>query len=384
MGISVSVDSWVQQAIEELSQKSYTIEDPIYGKLISAASFPAEIFVIEPIIFEKLMLSQVENVKNILIVCLENLFSNETQTRLNSAALLTRMFPYMCMKGYPINFETYILGSIKVFDETVAPGAEIVSTTMEFLSQLQLDDPEAILTELDGNIASFDLTILTVFILSECFNNLTLYHQLIVSASKYNNHAVLVLFHYVHNGGRQISLITLLTLLMFHPTHEFLNLSESFVKNGGNLSSQLLKIKNDETDLFCYLCSLAFHDKTPPALNVDDPDILRVGLMRLMQNPEISIDPYQIQTVYNKTHSNIGSALLSRFINLPQEITNTVPILKDYIFDDPIQSKSYNAWIMKTLPQMYLYQKTYLFKGTSLTFPKPNFEMLDHFVTTSV
>ena len=74
MGISVSVDSWVQQTLEELCVKSYPVNDPIFNKLIYAASTPAEVFIIEPVLFEKLMLSQIENVTNILRVCIENLY----------------------------------------------------------------------------------------------------------------------------------------------------------------------------------------------------------------------------------------------------------------------------------------------------------------------
>ena len=183
MGISVSVDSWVQQTLEDLCAKSYPKEDPIFNKLIYSASVPAEVYIIEPPIFEKLMLSQIENVTNILQACIENLYSNETRSRLNACAILTRMFPYMCIKGYPIGFENFVIESLKVFDEVVSPGAEIISTSINFIANLPLNDVDTIITELDGNVAMFDLLILIIFLLIEYSSNMTLYHQLIISAS---------------------------------------------------------------------------------------------------------------------------------------------------------------------------------------------------------
>lgn len=384
MGISVSVDSWVQQTLEELCAKSYPIDDPIFNKLIYAASTPTEVFIIEPVLFEKLMLSQIENVKNILQVCIENLYSNETRSRLNACAILTRMFPYMCIKGYPIGFENFVIESMKVFDENVSPGAEIISTSIGFISGLPLNDIDTLMTELDGNVAMFDLLILIIFLLIEYSSNMTLYHQLIMSASRSSPKIFLVLFHYIANGGRTISLIALLTLLMFHPTHEFTRLSSEFIKNGGVLCNQLLKIKNDESDVFCFLCSLAFKDNIGPSLNTDNPDLLRLSFFKLLQNSSIPVEISQIQTAYSKTNSRIASALLGRYEAVPPEVANTIPIIKDYIFEDPTKSDAFSSWVMKNLPNMYLFQKSYLFKGTTLTFPKPNFEELDQFVTPSV
>ena len=384
MGISVSVDSWVQQTLEELCVKSYPVNDPIFNKLVYAASTPAEVYIIEPVLFEKLMLSQIENVTNILQVCIENLYSNETRSRLNACAILTRMFPYMCIKGYPVGFENFVIESLKVFDENISPGAEIISTSIGFISNLPLNDIDTLITELDGNIAMFDLLILTIFLLIEYSSNMTLYHQLVVSASRNSPKIFLVLFNYIANGGRTISLISLLTLLMFHPTHEFSRLSSEFIKNGGILSDQLLKIKNDESDVFCFLCSLAFNDAAVPTLNTDNPDLLRISLLKIIQNPNIKPEPSQVLAAYNKTHSRIASAVLGRLENVPPEVSASMPTIKDFIFENPIKSDAYSSWVRNNLPNMYLFQKSYLFKGTTLTFPKPNFEELDQFVTPSV
>ena len=230
----------------------------------------------------------------------------------------------------------------------------------------------------------FDLLILTIFLLIEYSSNMTLYHQLVVSASRRSPKVFLVLFNYIANGGRTISLIALLTLLMFHPTHEFSRLSSEFIKNGGILSDQLLRIRNDESDVFCFLCSLAFNDNASPTLNTDNPDLLRISLLKIIQNPKIKPDPSQVLSAYNKTHSRIASAVLGQLENVTPEIANSMPTIKDYIFENPIKSDSFSTWVMNNLPNMYLFQKSYLFKGTTLTFPKPNFEELDQFVTPSV
>ena len=441
IGISVSVDSWAQQAIEDLTLSSIPITDSVYRRLISTSSVPAEIFVIDQDIFEKLMVSQIDNVNNILLVCLENLLNNDIKQQLIAAALLTRMFPFLCMEGYPIKFQDFILDTKKIFDIYTSPGGLIISICMEIITNIQSNDTDTIFQELEGNIVMFDLLILTVFSLMKFYNNFTLYHQIFVAASNHSSKIFEVLLNYAHAGGRAVSLICLITLLMFHPSHEYVKYAEAFIESGGYLSSELCRVTNDDSDLFCFICSLAFNEEILPILNTDNTAIIRLSLMKFMiylsninphgatqadstptntkinmntnlkpsvvartnkkslvniisppppniSNTDVYIDPNQLLTAYNKTKSPFVSAVLGQLQNFPPQHSNSpppnVPIFQDYVFEKPADSEAFINWIIKNLPDMFLFYKNVLFQGTGIKFDNPNFENLDQFITTTV
>lgn len=381
MGISVSVDSWVQQTLEDLSREPYPRSSPIYRKLLSSASVTAEIFVLEPTTFIELMNGPTANIITIMLTCIESLVSNDSLLKCNGAALLTRMFPYLCDTKKPIDFSNFVLGNYQVFDQEVSPGCFIVETIVKWLTSIATDDGEDIINNIDTHIALIDLLLLTVFLFQVYYKNLTLYHQLIIASTQSKPNVIYTLFNYVHVGGRQPSMICLLSMYLFHPTEGFISSAEAFLKASGQLSSQLCRFKNDETDIFCAICSLALpYDEAAPELTSNNPDLLRIALTKYMSNASMLPDIFKLVQAYHKTNSPLARAVISKISGAPPEVIAECHPLTDFIFDNPLASDKFHAWFNENLPYLFLNYKSFIFDGTSIYNPKPSFSIFDELV----
>ena len=278
MGISVSVDSWVQQTIEEITAKSYPQKNAIYKRLITSASFPSEIFVVESDFFAALCEDKSGNLNNVITTCLEELVSSDSLTQLNSAALLLRIFPFLCRPKSPINFEDLCIGHIKIFGKDTCPGAHIVNVALSLLNDFPFDDAQTLFDMVNGHMPIFDLLGFVIFVMLKEFHNPTLYHQMIISIQTDMGNIINVLFNYVFAGGRNESIIGLLTLLMFHPSGSFNRYTTEFLEQGGQLSAKLVQIENNDTDLMCMLCAVAIQrDDAKPSL---PPPTIPVSMYR--------------------------------------------------------------------------------------------------------
>ena len=382
MGISVSVDSWVQQTIEELSSKSYPAGDKIYRSLVTSASFPSEIFVLESEYFEELVHAKKNNLDNVINVCLENLTANDSVVRLNSAALLLRIFPFLWTEESPVDFEAFMLGQRQLFGRDVSPGVHIVHTALTLLSELPLTDPNELFDEIDGNMPVFDLLGLVVFGMVKHFHNQTLYHQMIVTIQNEASTLMNVLFNYVHVGGRKGSIISLLTLMMFHPGGNFTRVVLDFVSRGGQLSQQLVRTVGDETDVMCMLCAMSISgDDVRVPLNMTDANILRLALVKALMNKKIVNTAAEVVAAFEQSKSPLAQALLMRIESeSPGETEHLCSPLHDAVFVDPHDSAEMMEWIPQAVAHLFLFAESFLFIGTGIKQVPPSFEALDSLV----
>jgi hypothetical protein len=379
-GISVSVDSLVEQTVDTLLKRSYPIDDPIYRRLVTSASFPSEILLLDPPILSSLISSPGDNLTHILRTCVESFASSDRAFRINSAALLLRIFPFLCGPESPIPFEQYLLTQTDIAGvRHTSPGAFIVETSLNLLVSFDASDSVAFLDDVELHIPVFDLLALTVFCLAHYFQNRTLYHQMIVVAQANLNEFCHVLFNYVGLGGRRESLIGVLTLLLFHPSESFLEYQIAYVRAGGQLSQKLCAVTNENSDYLCLLCALAMleDDATPSVWNREAP-IVRLGLAKVLFNTTVELSPWQIVAAYKITASPLARVLMTR-VTAPQDAQDKCPPLSCEIM--PLHK--YPAWIKKVadlVGQAYLYIKSYLFTDTGLTQAAPPFTEIDAIV----
>lgn len=386
MGISVSVDSWVQQTIEELSTKAYPPGDRIYRRLVTSASFPSEIFVLEPEFFEELVRSKKGNLDNVINVCLEHLTSNDSVVRLNSATLLLRIFPFLWSEDSPIDFQAFIIGQRQLFGREVSPGVHIVQTALTLLSELPVENQSELFDVIDGNMPMFDLLGLVVFGMLKHFHNATLYHQMIVTIQNEASTLLNVLFNYVFVGGRKVSIISLLTLMMFHPGGNFTKFVVEFIAGGGQLSQQLVKIQGDETDISCMLCAVSMRcDDARIPLNMTNTNLLRLALLKTLMNKKIENTAEEVVSAYQLSKSPLAQAVLMRIkADSPIDTQELCPTLHDCVFVDPHDSGEMLQWIPQAVAHLFLYAESFLFNGTGIKQIEPSFEALDSLVIQSV
>ena len=387
MGVSVSVDvdSWVQETIEALSMKKYDLKDPIYRHLLTAASIPSEIFVLESEYFEKLVYAKKSNLDNVLNVCLEHLTSDESVVRLNSAALLLRIFPFLWKQDSPIDFPSFIIGQRKIKGHVICPGQHIVESGLALLGEFPVSDQRALFDIVDGNMPVFDLLCLVVFGMLKHFKNETLYHQMIVTIQRDVATLLNVLFNYVHVGGRKGSIISLLTLLMFHPGGDFTPHAQSFVRSGGRLSQELVKVAGNETDLMCMLCAVSLtNDDAKVALNMSDANLCRLALLKTLMAKRVENTPEEVVAAWHTTRSPLARAVMARVaVPIPPEVRDQCEPLADAVFTDPHESEKWMHWFPQAIADMFLFTESFLFTRTGIRPLPTSFEPLDALVTSS-
>lgn len=385
MGISVSVDSWAEQTIQELTEKHFELGDPEYVRLIESASNTSEIFLIDSEIIRQFVYSDKGNLNNTLKKCLENLISPEQQIRLNAATFLSRFLPFMIKKESPSDLLSYMLTPTDIFDSKSCPGEYIITTSIKLLSSTSLDDPDNLVSAVNLNIEVYDLLVFTVFSLLKFFNNPTLYHQLLIQCEKVGQQLISVLFNYIHFGGRKTSVVSILGMLLFHPSDDFAEASASFLKSGGMLSSNLCRDTGDDGDMVCFLTSLAIReDKTKIAFSkISNPNLLRLALVKeLMNGKPHSILPNELIHAYEKTnHSLICEALCNEISEKPESLIAAVPPLDDYSFTEPKAAPWFVKWVSTTIPELFIFAKSLWFIGTNCKIELPDLSVVDQLIT---
>jgi hypothetical protein len=380
--MSVAVDSWTEQAIGSLSAGPYALTDKIYKRLITSATCPAEILVLEGSDVRRLVHSPGDNLSNTIATCLEHLSVPETTHRLNAAALLSRLFPFLCAENSPLPFESYILTQMRISGvDHISPGAFIVETALNLLLTFDANTTDSFLEDVELHVPVFDLLALTVFLLAHYFHNRTLYHQLIIVIQANLGHFASVLLQYVALGGRRESLIGILTLLLFHPSGALAQAQIDFVRAGGVLSRRLCAVTGEPSDYLCVLCSIAMiDDDATPAVWGRDPPLVRLGLAKVLYGSALEVTPGQIVAAWQATRSPIARAVMGRIAGPPIEALEKCPPIVDAVIVRLHESKAWVERICEVVAEAYLFIKSYLFEGTGLPQAQPAFTELDNIV----
>jgi hypothetical protein len=378
--ISVSVDSWFEELIEALATTPLAAGDPAYGHLLRAASCPSEVFILRAPLFQRLIRSPGDNLMNTISTCLGALGSDADGPRLNAAAILSRIFPFLLAPDSPILFEDFLLRQTSIGDVAkTSVGVCIVETSLDLLLSFSVADTSTFFDDIEVNVPLFDLLSLTVFSLLIYCNNSTLFHQMIVVAQMHFAKFAKLLFNYVHLGGRRESLISLLTLLMFHPSQTFTPYQIDFVKKGGQLSARLCATTGDISDL---LCSLSMHDDANPPITGKDKNAIRLGLAKLLGNSALSVSPKSVVAAYEATKSPISRVIMGK-LNASRSYNDMSPPITDCVVVRPHKSEAWAAQIQKIVANTYLFIKSFWFQGTGVAQALPDFGIFDSLVAES-
>jgi hypothetical protein len=380
MGISVSVNSWFEELIEALATRPLAATDPGYANLLKAASCPSEVFILDPPLFQRLIRSPGENLLNTITTCLETLASEADGPRLNAAAVLSRILPFLLAPDSPIPFEDFLLRQMSIARVAkTSVGVYIVETSLELLLSFSVADPSTFFDAIELNVPCFDVLSLTVFSLVVYCDNSTLFHQMIVFAQTNFAKFARVLFNYVHLGGRRESLISLLTLLMFHPSQTFTPYQIDFINKGGQLSARLCATTGDISDLLCLLCSLSMHDDANPPITGKDKNAIRLGLAKLLGNSVLSVSPKSVVAAYEATNSPIARVIMGK-LNASRSYQTRCPPITDCVVVRPHESAAWTKQIEKIVANTYLFIKSFWFQGTGISQTLPDFGILDTLV----
>ena len=386
MGISVSVDSWIDQTISELADKSYPENDEIYSRLIECSTTTSEIFLVSSDLISSVVKCEYNNTPFILKKCLEELISNELQRRINAASILSRFLPHLISNSSETNLLTYLLTPTEIFHEKTSPGEYIVSTSLNLLSSLSSEDSGQLIQNIEMNNEIFDLLSFVIFACLKFYKNSTLYHQLLVYCEKHGSAVISIFLNYVHCGGRKCSIISLLSMLLFHPTGDFLPSADVFIKNGGVLSQNLMKDTGTDDDFICFLAALAFQEDVNIKVQLSKlskPGLIRIALAKiLMGKAPYNISPSDLIFAYNTTqHSLLSRALSKNIINQSDNLQKDVPPLDDFEFTTPTKSKWFIEWVSTAIPQLFIFSKSLWFVGTENDIELPDLSVIDQLVT---
>jgi hypothetical protein len=382
MGISVSVDSWVQQTLEDITQNVYPPGDPVYRRLVSSATFPSEILIVESDFFVRFMKCPKGNILNVLRVCLELLIAKGSGSRLNAAALLCRILPFLCSKDSEIGFQDFILGKQSLFDTEFSPAVHIVESALSLLASFKDAQGDFLVTEVNAHIVMFDLLALSIFLLRTFCENSTLFHQIVVTAQNFTNDLASVFFNYVSLGGREESIISLFSVLLFHATAIFTGYDRVFLEAGGQICSQLLIVNDRFSDVLCFLCALGFpEDHVQPPLKQRNEHLVRLGLVKALMTESVNYTGEVIAGAFQMTQSLLARALMARIgRNVSAGVKELCQPLKDFVFRKPCESEVFLGWIEEALSQLFLSAKSVLLEGTGLRVRMPDFKVLDSLI----
>lgn len=381
MGISVSVDSWVEQILTDLCEKSIKSDDITYSNLLKSTSSTSEIFMVPAKIMKTLVSNPKGNLNSILIRCLEGLNDSDAQTRINSAAILSKLFPFMIKNSKSIDLMTFLYDETQICGDKVPPADYIITIAINTLISFGYNGCQNILTEVERNEEIFDLLAFTVFSVLKYYENLTVYHSLLVYCTSRGTDVIEPLFNYIHSGGRSMSLISLFGLLLFHPSDDFKRYTSQFVENGGVISANLCTLFNDDTDFISYLTSLGSSEKNLPIpiSSISNPDVLRLGLLKIIVDGEpYAVRPNDIFHICKTYDWVLAKYLYSHTPNLTQEQLAEIPINENITFLEPRTQEWFLKWVTETISQLFLYGKSLWFVEADATIELPSFEVLDH------
>jgi hypothetical protein len=384
MGISVSVDSWVEQTLDDLNKKPYPLKNPIYERLVQSASVSSEIFVLDPSYISRLFKAPGSNFANVLSVLLDSLLSSDAAAMNNAAAFLARIYPYFCNSAGPESIHDALLNERPIGGSPKCAGREILSISLRLF--VSFTSSQSVLDMVDVNFAIFDLLALTIFSLLVYDSNQTLLHLLLVQAEELLPDIATAFFQYVGQGGRRESIITILTVLLFHPSESIVPVQKDYIARGGRLAMQLARLANDNTDLACLLCSLGIRgEDAQPSLASQDPAILRVALTRILMNSAITgLAPADVAKAFQITKSPLARVVMGLLGGKDPQAEAKCPPIKDFVFTKPHDSDFVRSWVVETVAKTYLYTKSFLFTGTGIQTGLPELTHLDNLVSESV
>ena len=313
MGISVSVDSWIEQLLDDLYQIDFDSNNYIYQKIFESTNNIAEIYLIPQNKFLLISSKKLNNLEIILKKCLESLISSNENIRLISSSILTRFLNSLTDENSLINLDTFLLSNIKIFNDLISPGSYIINLSLSLLKQFKENDFNLLIQNIDYFYPIFDCLCFSMFLLSFKYNNKTLIHQFVLECDNQKEIFIEIFFNYIHLGGRSISIITLFSLLLYHPSSKFLNYCQIFLNNNGQLSNKLCELKNNETDLICLFCSLIIPDQFNfNFLNLNNENILRLQLSKIIFSNYIYNNNYYLLEALKITNSPLISAIASK------------------------------------------------------------------------
>ena len=410
MGITVSVDSWAEQTLQELCEKEYNHDDQIYQRLISSATIASEIYILDSKIFKNLLRAPGNNLKNTLLNCIEGLVLPEPIQRTNSAALLCKLLPFLCHPDSPIKFLEFILGTETIFGQDASPGSFIIEKCLLLLSSISPNSPDLV-SEVDSQAPISDLLLLSTCITNHFFKNSSLHHQMLVSVQNDPGKILSVLLNYIYLGGHGTALLALLAFLLFHPISDFQPLISHFMEAGGDLMTSLCQYSAEKNVTLSLLASLGLKKDGNPSLSFTDKNLLRLSLLRYLSNSELLPDLSTIQQINTKFDLPLAKALIYRLESKNEQISsnslnssnshnhNQSPIsqnidieeenekqnknkleTKKYSFEPPLTSEKFYLWSEDAIPSLFLFFDSYLLEETSLNIKLPDFDILDTLV----
>ena len=184
------------------------------------------------------------------------------------------------------------------------------------------------------------------------------------------------LFDYINGGGRNPSIITLVCILMNQPENLFVSYAKSYMRNGGTISPSLCKLTGEIDDEFCLLASLSFPDDGYPSLD-GDPRITVLCLAKLLLNNEFHSSVSDVVFAYEKTNSKMARCLVSKFkLDVPEDKIKPM----EGNLEDLSDVKDYLDWTLNTISSLYLYNMSYLFKGTKIKNKIPDYKGIEQYV----
>lgn len=378
MGISVSVDSWFEQSLTDLVDKPFRSDDPIFHGLVSPTTSTSEIFLIESDLIKQLVYSNNGNLEKVIQKCLESLISNEVLVRNNAAAILSRIFPFMCSPNAPQSLMDYLLANNSILGERNSPGEYIVHAGVALLASSPASTADRLIDAVESNLPVIDLTAFVVFALQTFYGNQTLHHCLLVECEKRGDALAGALLNYVHVGGRAESPVSLLFLLLFHPSADYLNSARRFVSKGGALSRALCRPEGGPAACIGFIASLALScDLSGVNLrDIADAGLMRLALAKLLLDNDPPADPAAAQHAWRLTHSPLAKAVATQM----QQPAVDVPLLGPFAFTAPVQSDGFRKWAHAAVPQLFLLAKSLWMVGTETEVKLPDFTQLDSLV----
>lgn len=374
-GISVDVSSFAEQTLFELSMKEYPASDGIYARAINSASIQSEIYVIQYTIFSDIITKQYNNAINLIRKSLENLVSKQYSSKVNSAALLCKILPFI-IEDDKSNY--FLLSTIVIFGEETTPGLFIIENVISFLRSVSLDKTENQIELLDSNIDL--LRLLNLVVSSSLYFNKqsALLHTLFVEMRRNEASLFVALLNYIHNGGKDINVITLVGLLINHEDDYFLQIANMFVENGGCLTHGFFDYyTRDKDKLLGVISSLPLIEHYNYDISPKNSRELNLALSAklLIQSKNSSIS--NIIKVHDKSPSLLTQALYS--LNTENKnCENLLQIIER--FDVIFPSRNISKWIVNAIIILYIIHNIYLFQGINIKVNPPNYDELNSIV----
>jgi len=379
MGISVSVDSWIEQIFLDLSEKEYDQNDDIYRSLIESSNSVGEIMLVSPKILKCFIETHGNNVINVLFMCMQCLLSPETVIRRNSSSILIRIIPFLCSEYSTVNYVNFFLSNNDFFTGQLSPCSFIISSILDTIESIPIDDVSLFFEHVEYFIHRFDVIALSIFTLFEVFKNSTMIHQFVIMFEERIRSISSFLMNYIHMGGRSPSIIALIAILMLHPSSSLKSLSKLFITNGGKISNKLCNTHNNESDLICTICSLFFDESYHFQFFIQkDPHLLRVQYLKHIISNNESTDAMSLVESHKISQSPLCLAIASKINPIPSYFLSVSSDIGNLHCEfDPIV---HHEEFIHLISCSFLSTKKLLFVGTNINVPNPSSHFIDSFV----